>query len=69
MLSACSALRVLQKPSRAVALCGFLLHHIFVVAGKLRFPLSQPQKRHIHRTLSDIINRLQIIFVLDNSYT
>jgi hypothetical protein len=32
MLSACSALRVPQKPSRAVALCGFLLHHIFAVA-------------------------------------
>jgi hypothetical protein len=25
-----------------------------VVAGKLRFPSSQPQKRHIPRTLSDI---------------
>jgi hypothetical protein len=28
-------------------LCAFLLHHIFAVAGTLRVPLSQPQKRHI----------------------
>jgi hypothetical protein len=31
-----------------------LLHHIFAVAGKLRFPLSQQQKHHIPRTLNDI---------------
>jgi hypothetical protein len=54
MLSACSALRVPQNPSRAYALCGFWLHHIFSVAGKLRFPLSQPQKRHIPKTLCEI---------------
>jgi hypothetical protein len=58
MLSACSALRVPQKSSRANALCGFLLHHIFTVAGKLRFPLSQPQKRHIPRTLGEIISEI-----------
>jgi hypothetical protein len=29
------------------ALCAFFLRHIFAVAGNLRFPLSQPQKRHI----------------------
>jgi hypothetical protein len=29
------------------ALCAFFLRHIFAVAGNLRFPLSQPQKRHM----------------------
>jgi hypothetical protein len=58
MLSTCSALRVPQKPSRANALCGFLLHNIFEVAGKLRFPLSQSQNRHIPVTLSEIIFEL-----------
>jgi hypothetical protein len=43
------------KTQSGYALCGFLLHHIFVVAGKLRFPLSQPQKRHIPRTLCVIV--------------
>jgi len=33
------------------ALCAFLLRHIFAVAGTLRVPLSQPQKRRIPRTL------------------
>jgi hypothetical protein len=31
------------------ALSAFLLHHIFAVAGTLRVPLSQPQKRHIQQ--------------------
>ena len=41
------AARVPQNTSRANALSGVLLHHSFVVAGTLRVPLSQPQKRHI----------------------
>jgi hypothetical protein len=40
MLSACSALRVPQKSSRAYALCEFLLHHIFTALQNLRFRLS-----------------------------
>jgi len=31
-----------------------LFRHIFAVAGTLRVPLSQPQKRHIPRTLCAI---------------
>jgi hypothetical protein len=42
-----SAARATQKRSRAYALCTFLFRHIFAVAGTLRVPLSQPQKRHI----------------------
>jgi hypothetical protein len=37
-----------EKPqSAAYGLCGVFLRHIFAVAGMLRIPLSQPQKRHI----------------------
>jgi hypothetical protein len=36
-----------KNPSRACALCGIFLRHIFTVAGMLRIPLSQPQKRRI----------------------
>ena len=36
-----------EKPQSAYGLCGVFLRHIFAVAGNLRFPLSQPQKRHI----------------------
>jgi hypothetical protein len=45
------AARATKKPSRAYALCGFFLRHIFAVAGTLRVPLSQPQKRRIPGTL------------------
>jgi hypothetical protein len=31
----------------ALRLYAFFLRHIFAVAGNLRVPLSQPQKRHI----------------------
>jgi len=41
----CRAARVPQNTSRANALYGVLLHHIFTVAGTLRVPLLQPQKR------------------------
>jgi hypothetical protein len=34
-----------EKPQSAYGLCGVFLRHIFAVAGNLRFPLSQPQKR------------------------
>jgi hypothetical protein len=37
-----------EKPQSACGLCAIFLCHIFAVAGNLRFPLSQPQKRHIH---------------------
>jgi hypothetical protein len=47
MLRRLSAARATQKRSRACALCAFLFRHIFAVAGTLRVPLSQPQKRHI----------------------
>ena len=47
MLRRLTAARATKKPSRANALCGFFLRHIFAVAGTLRIPLSQPQKRHI----------------------
>jgi hypothetical protein len=36
-----------EKPQSGYALCAVFLHHIFAVAGMLRIPLSQPQKRHI----------------------
>jgi len=47
MLRRLTAAWATQKRSRAYALCAFLFHHIFAVAGTLRVPLSQPQKRHI----------------------
>jgi hypothetical protein len=37
-----------EKPQSAYGLGAVFLRHIFAVAGNLRFPLSQPQKRHIH---------------------
>jgi hypothetical protein len=43
-----------KNPSRANALCGVFLRHIFAVAGNLRFPLSQLQKRRIAFTLCEI---------------
>jgi hypothetical protein len=48
MLSACSALRVPQKPSRAYALCGFLLHHIFAVAENASHFLYRNRKNVIY---------------------
>jgi hypothetical protein len=36
-----------EKPQSAYGLYGVFLRHIFAVAGTLRVPLSQPQKRHI----------------------
>jgi hypothetical protein len=36
-----------KKTQSAYGLCGVFLRHIFAVAGNLRFPLSQLQKRHI----------------------
>jgi hypothetical protein len=36
-----------EKTQSACGLCAFFLRHIFAVAGMLRIPLSQPQKRHI----------------------
>ena len=36
-----------EKPQSAYGLCAVFLRHIFTVAGTLRVPLSQPQKRHI----------------------
>jgi hypothetical protein len=36
-----------EKPQSAYGLCAVFLRHIFAVAGTLRGPLSQPQKRHI----------------------
>jgi hypothetical protein len=36
-----------EKPQSAFGLCAVFLRHIFAVAGNQRFPLSQPQKRHI----------------------
>jgi hypothetical protein len=36
-----------EKPQSAYGLCAVFLRHIFAVAGNLRFPLSQPQKRYI----------------------
>jgi len=47
MLRRLSAARATQNTSRACALCGILLRHIFAVAGTLRVPSSQPQKLHI----------------------
>ncbi|GHT70914.1 hypothetical protein FACS1894110_23170 [Spirochaetia bacterium] len=40
-----------EKTQSGYALCAFFLRHIFAVAGNLRFPLSQPQKRRIAFTL------------------
>jgi len=42
-----TAARATKKTSRANALGGFFLRHIFAIAGTLRVPLSQPQKRRI----------------------
>jgi hypothetical protein len=39
-----------KKPSWACALGGIFLRRIFMVAGTLRVPLSQPQKRRIAGT-------------------
>jgi hypothetical protein len=36
-----------EKPQSGYALCAVFLRHIFAVAGTLRVPLSQPQKRRI----------------------
>ena len=36
-----------EKPQSAYGLYAVFLRHIFAVAGTLRVPLSQPQKRHI----------------------
>jgi hypothetical protein len=36
-----------EKPQSACGLCAVFLRHIFAVAGNLRFPLTQPPKRHI----------------------
>jgi hypothetical protein len=36
-----------EKPQSGYALCDVFLRHIFTVAGMLRIPLSQPQKRRI----------------------
>jgi hypothetical protein len=38
------ATKILSRPN---GLGAVFLRHIFAVAGNLRFPLSQPQKRHI----------------------
>jgi hypothetical protein len=52
MLSACSALRVPQKPSRANALCGiFSAPHFFVPVKYFVFSLSDTKKRQLPRTL------------------
>jgi hypothetical protein len=46
------------------ALCAFLLHHILAVAGTLRLPLSQPQKRHIQpERYAKIKKKIKRIFV------
>jgi len=42
------------KQQSGCALCAVFLHHIFAVAGMLRIPLSQPQKRRQPRTLGEI---------------
>jgi len=41
------AARATKNRSRAYALGAVFLRHIFAVAGTLRVPLSQPQKRRI----------------------
>ena len=41
------AARATKNSSRANALCAIFFRHIFAVAGTLRVPLSQPQKRRI----------------------
>jgi hypothetical protein len=43
-----------EKPQSACGLCGVFIRHIFAVAGNLRFPLSQPQKRRIAFTLNEV---------------
>jgi hypothetical protein len=48
MLSAYSALRVPQKPSRASPFYGFLLHHIFAVAVNASHFLYRNRKNVIY---------------------
>ncbi|GMO69712.1 MAG: hypothetical protein Ta2A_17960 [Treponemataceae bacterium] len=43
-----------EKTQSAYGLSAFFLRHIFAVAGNLRFPLSQLQKRRIAFTLNAI---------------
>jgi hypothetical protein len=43
-----------EKTQSACGLCAFFLRHIFAVAGTLRVPLSQLQKRRIAFTLCAI---------------
>jgi hypothetical protein len=43
-----------EKPQSAYGLCAFFLRHIFAVAGMLRIPLSQLQKRRIAFMLCEI---------------
>jgi hypothetical protein len=43
-----------EKMQSAFGLCAFFLRHIFAVAGMLRIPLSQLQKRCIAFTLCEI---------------
>jgi hypothetical protein len=42
-----------EKPQSGYALCGIFLRHIFAVAGMLRIPLSQLQKRRKLFTLCE----------------
>ena len=58
MLRRLSAARATQKSSRACALCAFLFRHIFAIAGTLRVPSSQPQKRHIPGTLCEMAAKI-----------
>ncbi|GHV55519.1 hypothetical protein AGMMS49579_18630 [Spirochaetia bacterium] len=44
-----------RKTQSACGLCAFFCRHIFAVAGNLRFPLSQLQKRRIAFTLCAIV--------------
>jgi hypothetical protein len=51
-----------EKTQSGYALCAFFLRHIFAVAGMLRIPLSQLQKRRIAFTLCAIAPmRLKIL--------
>jgi hypothetical protein len=43
-----------EKTQSAYGLCAFFLRHIFAVAGMLRIPLSQLQKRRKLLTLCEI---------------
>ena len=62
----CSGILGYEKQQSGYALCAVFLHHIFAVAGMLRIPLSQPQKRRQPRTLCEIgTNNLQIISLVD----